>query len=146
MTNTMELSVSAPLCVVLNESNVTSVRAEDASGGFGILPGHADLLTVLEASVLHWRRAEGGWHYCALRGGVLRVMGGTRIEIACREAIPGDDLPTLEARVREHRDRLDDEARQARGDQMRLHAQAIRRLMQGADHDHAAQDLAEAFR
>ena len=69
----MRLTVTTPLCVVMDEEGVASVRAEDETGGFGILPGHADLLTVLRPSVLRWRRAEGPWQFVALHGGVLQL-------------------------------------------------------------------------
>jgi F-type H+-transporting ATPase subunit epsilon len=126
----MNLTVTTPLAVVLEETGVISVRAEDASGGFGIWPGHADFLTLLGASVMRWKKAEGGWQFCALRGGVLRVSGGSSVEIACRAAVVGDDLARLEADVRAENEARDAAARQARGERTRLHAVAIRHLMQ----------------
>ncbi|MCP1335073.1 F0F1 ATP synthase subunit epsilon [Futiania mangrovi] len=149
MRTPMELTVTTPLAIVLRDADVTSVRAEDASGGFGIWPGHRDFLTVLGASVLRWKRAgEDRWRYCALHGGVMRVTGGARLEVACREAVPGDDLAALETDVRARFEAADDAARRARGEQMRLHAVAIRRLMQrlGRPDDETVDALAEAFR
>ncbi len=78
MSGGLTLTVTTPLRVAVNAHDVAAIRAEDASGGFGILPGHADLLTVLAPSVLRWRGRDGIAHYCALRGGVLRVTGGGR--------------------------------------------------------------------
>lgn len=124
----MKLTVTTPLQVVLAEEDVVSIRAEDASGGFGIQPGHADFLTVLQASVLRWRGA-GAWRFCALRGGVLRVSGGDRVEIACREAVLGDNLAELEAEVRRAAEAQENAARKAKGEHTRLHAAAIRHLM-----------------
>jgi len=131
MSTGLHLKVTTPLALVLDEAGVMSIRAEDASGGFGIQPGHADFLTALGASVLRWRKKEGPWFYCALKGGVLRVRGGNRVEIACRMAVPGEDLPSLQALVRQKAEAADDDARRARGEQTRLHAAAIRRLMHG---------------
>lgn len=141
----MRLTVTTPLQVVLSEEAV-SIRAEDASGGFGIQPGHADFLTVLPASVLRWRGA-GDWHYCALRGGVLRVSGGDRVEIACREAVPGDDLARLEAEVRRTAEAQVNAARKAKGEHTRLHAAAIRHLMRRLEPSASRdlEDLAEDF-
>ena len=65
-----------------------------------------------------------------MRGGILRISGGSRVEIACREAVPGDDLAALEALVEEKNAERDDAARRARAEQTRLHANAIRGLMQ----------------
>ena len=39
----MRLLITDPLAVVADRTDVTSLRAEDESGGFGILTGHADL-------------------------------------------------------------------------------------------------------
>jgi F-type H+-transporting ATPase subunit epsilon len=90
-----------PTAVVAEFDDVLHVRAEDASGAFGILPRHADLLTVLATSVVSWRHANGTEGHCAVRGGVLMVSGGERIAIATREAVVGDDLVHLESEVLE---------------------------------------------
>lgn len=142
----MRLTVTTPLTQVLDEDDIASIRAEDASGGFGILPGHADLLTVLRPSVLHWRRADGVWRHVALRGGVMQVAGD-RVRIAAREAAVGDDLSVLETDVRAQADTATDTARTARAEQLRLQAGAIRVLMRrmgqepGNDHDAIAEAL-----
>jgi len=142
----LTLIVTTPLAQVLAEEGVASIRVEDASGGFGVMPRHADLLTVLGASVLRWRRDDGVWRFCALRGGVMRVIDGARVEIACREAVPGDDLDALERIVREQDAAETDDAKRARGEQVRLHARAIRGLMRRLGSHHADEDLAEDFR
>lgn len=96
---TLRLMVTTPLNVLLNEGEVLHVRAEDASGSFGILPGHADMLTALTTSVVAWRAASGQEGYVAVRGGLLRVSDGDAVEIATREAAKGDDLAALEETV-----------------------------------------------
>ncbi|MCE5972053.1 F0F1 ATP synthase subunit epsilon [Sinirhodobacter sp. WL0062] len=142
----LSLRIATPMTVAVDATQVRSVRAEDASGAFGVWPGHADFLTVLGASVLRWRgQGEKVWHYCALRGGVLRVVDGARVEVACREAVVGDDLAALQAVVSEDAARRADEARRARGEQMRLHTRAIRSLMQHLGQN-GADPLAEEFR
>lgn len=91
----MHLTVTTPQAVLLDLSDVTAVRAEDASGAFGILPGHVDFLTVLSPSVLTYRQ-DGVARYIAVRGGVLTVRGGQRVAVATRQAIPGEDLEHVE--------------------------------------------------
>lgn len=125
----LRLTVATPLQLVLQQDGVASLRAEDASGDFGILPGHADFLTVIDAGVLRWRMDSGPWRYCALRGGVMTVFDGRDVSIACREAILGDDLATLQERVSEARAAALEEQRKARTQVTRLHARAIRHLM-----------------
>ena len=129
MTGALHLTVTTPMEVLVDAPAVVSVRAEDQSGGFGILPGHTDFLTALPASVLRWRGADGGVHYCALRAGLMTVSDGARVAVACREAILGDDLARLEAQVAKLRTDEADTDRRARVEQMRLHASAVRQLM-----------------
>ena len=93
----MRLRINTPLLVVVHE-DIDSLRAEDASGSFGILPGHAPFVTSLAISIVSWRRG-GAEHFCALRGGVLRVSETSAIDIATREAVTGDHLETLDSNV-----------------------------------------------
>ncbi len=95
----MRLRIITPLSVVVDEDGVLALRAEDATGSFGILPRHADLLTSLAISVVRWENSDGTWHYCAVRRGVLSVSAGQNIAIATREAVPGDDLASLDQTV-----------------------------------------------
>lgn len=106
------------------------VRAEDSSGAFGILHGHADFLTVLAISVLAWRDRRGREHYVAVRGGMLSVRDGSSVSVATPEAVPGDDLHRLEADVLTRFQRQLDEERAARTAAQRLHLAAIRQIMQ----------------
>jgi F-type H+-transporting ATPase subunit epsilon len=124
----MRLRISAPTAIAV-DCDVVAVRAEDASGGFGILKGHADFLTVLEVSVVSWRQADGKSGYCAVRNGILTVQGGDQIAIATREAHVGDDLDQLEAVVlagyRQHREA----ERSGRTASAKLRMQAIRYMV-----------------
>ena len=105
------------------------VRAEDPSGAFGILPGHADFLTALAVSVLTWRGTEGREHHVAVRGGVLSVRGGSIVLVATPEAVAGDDLHQLESEVlTRFRQQLEAE-RAAHTEAQRLHLSAIRQIM-----------------
>lgn len=126
---TLRLSISTPTSVLVRDLEVRAVRAEDESGSFGILPGHTDFLTVLEASVVRWRTADDVLHYCAQGGGLLTVEGGASVAIACRQGTLGDDLPKLVAEVARLRAAETDAERKARVEQMRLHARAVRQLM-----------------
>jgi len=94
----MRLLVTTPMGVVVDSAGVTALRAEDASGSFGILDGHADFLTVLAFSILRWRGGDGE-HFCAVRQGVLRAKDGRNVTVATRQAVLGDDLQHLETAV-----------------------------------------------
>jgi len=126
----VKLVVTTPFEVIVESDEVAHLRAEDATGAFGILPGHADFVTVLSVSVATWRDRAGAEHYVALRGGVLDVRDGRRIAIATREAVPGDDLKRLETEVlTRFRERLESE-QAARTDSQRLYLAAIRQISQ----------------
>jgi F-type H+-transporting ATPase subunit epsilon len=131
----MRLRIVTPLSVVVAE-DTDSLRAEDASGSFGIRPGHAPFLTALTISILSWKNS-GVERFCALRGGVLTVTGGTTVAIATREAVAGNDLATLDAEVLARFQSDADEERVEHVETMRLQMNAIRqmisRLRQGAD-------------
>ncbi len=135
----MRLLITAPAVLVADSADVISVRAEDESGSFGILEGHADLLTVLTISVVAWRHAIGKTGYCAVRRGVLGVKGGHEGSIATREAQSGDGLDGLEASGL-GRFRAEVEAeRSVRTAATRLHTQAIRRIVEALHPDFRAE-------
>ena len=90
----MRLSIRTPLAVVMDETDVTYVRAEDETGAFGILEGHADFLTTLAVCVVMWRRGEQT-SQVAVRGGILRVCSGNHVSIATREAVGEQSLASV---------------------------------------------------
>jgi F-type H+-transporting ATPase subunit epsilon len=126
----MRLLISDPQAVAADFGDVVSVRAEDESGSFGILERHADLLTTLPTSVVTWRHADGRTGCCAVRHGVLSVRGGREVAIAARRAVLGDDLAQLEAAVLGRLNEEEETERRERVATLRLHTQAIRRIMQ----------------
>jgi len=129
MSGTLHLTVTTPAQILVESDDVAAVRAEDQSGSFGILPGHADLLTVLVPSVLRWRTSDGAARFCAVRGGVFAVSFGRNVAVACREGVVGDSLEDLEAKVRTVRAQQLEADRKARVEQVRLHALAVRQLL-----------------
>jgi F-type H+-transporting ATPase subunit epsilon len=108
---------------------IVSLRAEDESGGFGIHVGHVDMATLLSASVVRWTTPDGIAHFCAVDGGVLIVSNGASVSIACRDAVLGESLQGLEARVHDTRETQLDAMRRARVEQTRLHAHAVRQML-----------------
>jgi F-type H+-transporting ATPase subunit epsilon len=125
----LRLRIVTPLSVVIDEDGVLALRAEDTTGSFGILPHHADFLTSLVISVVSWESNDGTRHHCAVRRGVLSVRGGQDIAVATREAVPGDDLATLDETVLAHfRTDIENE-RTEHVENTRLQLNAIRQIM-----------------
>jgi F-type H+-transporting ATPase subunit epsilon len=129
MSGALHLTVTTPGQILVDSGDVAAVRAEDESGSFGILPGHADLLTALVPSVVRWRTADGSTHFCAVRGGVFTVSAGHNVAVACREGVLGDSLEDLESKVRAVRAQQTEADRKARVEQVRMHALAVRQLL-----------------
>jgi F-type H+-transporting ATPase subunit epsilon len=123
----MKLMIVTPLEIPVPGDDVTYVRAEDATGSFGLQPRHASMVTALAISVVSWRRADGGERHAAVRGGVLSVAGDT-VSIATREAVIDRDLDRLQREVLARFRRAADETARARVDEQRLHAAAIRNI------------------
>ena len=125
----MRLRITTPLAVVVDADAVQIVSAEDASGRFGVQPRHADFLTSLAVGVVSWKDGAGARHYCAVHGGVFTVTGGQDVAITTREAIPGDDLATLDRAIL---DRFEADAATERSDRVdstKLQLRAIREIV-----------------
>ena len=125
----MRLLITTPEAVVVDEQNVVAIRAEDESGSFGILNGHADFLTALTVSVVSWRHGDGRERFCAVRRGILSVANGSEVAIATREAFTGDDLEVLERSVLEQLRNTQEAERTARTQALQLQTTAIRQIV-----------------
>lgn len=125
----MKLLITTPTAVAVDDADVASVRAEDESGSFGILAGHADLVTALKLSVVSWKRHDGASRYCAVRHGVLSVRAGRDVAVATREAVVSDDLDHLEDTVLAGLRDKEDAERAERTASLRLEMNAIRQIV-----------------
>jgi F-type H+-transporting ATPase subunit epsilon len=124
----MRLRVATPAAVVVDAENVRYVRAEDATGAFGIQRGHTEFVTVLAISVLSYRDAAGIDRHVAVRGGVLRVRDGAAVDVATREALAGDDLDAIRRAILSgFRERAEAEAK-ARTRATQLNVALVRNL------------------
>lgn len=134
----MNLKIITPLSIIFNE-DVDSLCAEDASGSFGILSGHAPFLTSLTISIVSWRKSDTQ-QFCAIRGGVIALTGGTEIVITTREAVVGNDLATLDVDVLARFKADVDEERVEHVETARMQLHAIRcmitKLSKGAPMEH----------
>jgi F-type H+-transporting ATPase subunit epsilon len=125
----MRLVITTPTSIVADVPDATAIRAEDESGSFGILDGHADFLTVLTICILRWRQADGIERYCAHRRGVFSVSGGREVRFATREAVLGTDPDQLERAVLSRFHEAAEEEQSARAESLRLQMTAIRRII-----------------
>jgi F-type H+-transporting ATPase subunit epsilon len=123
---TLELELLVADGVVL-KSRINGLQAADASGRFGLLPGHEPFVTVLEPGLVSFRDEQDCERFAAVDGGVL-VLKDSRLSIACREAVVADRLEEVAGRAAamiEER-RLSEQT--ARADFAELQATLLRQL------------------
>lgn len=78
---------------------IVSFVGEDASGSFGILPGHARFMTVLTTGLARFRAADARWKYLALPGGVAYFCDGV-LTIGTRRYLLDDDYDRVSRALR----------------------------------------------
>ena len=71
-------------------TGVTSFVGEDATGSFGILTGHARMITSLIIGLARFRLGEGTWQYLALPGAVLYFHDNV-LTLSTRHYLMDDD-------------------------------------------------------
>jgi F-type H+-transporting ATPase subunit epsilon len=86
----LDLEILVPDGIAVH-TRVVSLRAADASGQFGVRPGHEAFLTMLAPCVLSFREEDGRERYAAADGGVL-VVEKDHVSIVTREAVLADQL------------------------------------------------------
>lgn len=79
---------------------VISFVGEDASGSFGILAGHARMMTPLLFGLSRFRSADGTWRYLALPGGLLYFVND-ELSISTRRYLLDDDYARISAALQE---------------------------------------------
>lgn len=109
--------------------DATSLVAEDETGSFGILAGHAPFLTVLEPGLVRLHRRDGDALFLAVPGGLLRVAAG-RVVLVARRCFRGRDPHELARRLAEELARAALARAERRRRLERLEAEMLRRLVE----------------
>lgn len=99
--------------------NVVSFVGEDESGSFGILPGHARMMTVLTFGLARFRVVDEGWQFLAAPGAVVYHIDD-QLHLSTRRYLRGAAYESISAALRA----------QLLAEEQALHAvkQSIRRL------------------
>lgn len=129
----MRLRVTTPVAVIEDASDIRHIRAEDETGAFGILPGHADFVTTLPTSVVSWRDAQDQEHFVVVNGGVLMVRDGGTVEIAAREAVRETELKKLDQKVLDELRLARESDEEKRTAVTRLHLATMRQIQKLLD-------------
>jgi F-type H+-transporting ATPase subunit epsilon len=79
---------------------VTHFIGEDASGSFGILPGHARTIIALTAGLARFRIGDDPWMYLALPGGILYLRQDL-LTICTRRFLIDEDYTRIASALQE---------------------------------------------
>jgi F-type H+-transporting ATPase subunit epsilon len=75
-------------------TGITSFVGEDASGSFGILAGHARMMTILSIGLARFSRGDSHWLYLALPGAVL-YFDDDMLTLSTRHYLIDDDYTRI---------------------------------------------------
>jgi F-type H+-transporting ATPase subunit epsilon len=80
--------------------NLVSFIGEDDSGGFGILPGHARMMTMLGFGLARFRVAGRDWEFLAFPG-ALAYFVNNELHLATRRYLRSSTFEAISAGLRE---------------------------------------------
>ena len=80
----------------LKVEGVTAFVGEDASGSFGILPGHGRFMTILAFGLARFRQRNNNWQYLALPGAVL-YFKENQLKLSARRFLIDTDFERINA-------------------------------------------------
>jgi F-type H+-transporting ATPase subunit epsilon len=78
----------------ITEKRIKAIRLKDGSGFFGIMKGHINLVTAIEASLCYYLDENDREVFLGVDGGIVSVKGGT-VTITSREIFESDDAEKL---------------------------------------------------
>lgn len=107
--------------------NVVSFVGEDASGSFGILPGHARLMTVLEFGLARFRVAGGDLQFLAAPGAVVYHVDD-QLHFSTRRYLRDTDYERIRAALHEQLLAEDQVLHVAKQSLRRLEEEMLKRL------------------
>jgi len=120
----MRLELITPAEVIL-DIKVRRIVAEAPDGAFGMLPRHADFVTLLVPGILTYETEDGREGYVGIDSGTL-VKCGRVVLVSVLGAVLSDRLEELAQRVAQDFKAQDEEERQARSALARLEAGMVR--------------------
>ncbi len=108
-------------------ADVASFVGEDATGSFGILPGRARFMTLLEYGLARFRMAGGPWHYVACPGAVL-YFATDELVLNTRRYLRDADYGRISALLADQLANEEAELKTVKDNLQRLERELFRRL------------------
>jgi len=112
---------------------VSSFAGEDASGAFGILAGHARMMTALVFGLARYRIGDGPWTFLALPGAVL-YFADDQLVLSTRRYLRDQDYERISAALQEQLLAEEQGLRQVKDSLHRMEEEMLKRLWQMGRH------------
>ena len=106
---------------------VTSFVGEDATGSFGILAGHARMMTSLVFGLARFRAGENDWQYLALPGAVL-YFNDNELSLSTRRYLVDDDYERISIALHEQLLAEENELRELKKSLHHMEEEVLKRL------------------
>jgi F-type H+-transporting ATPase subunit epsilon len=108
--------------------NVASFIGQDASGSFGVLPGHARMMSLLTFGLVRFRTSGGNWEYLAVPGAVIYFVEN-QLFLNTRRYVRGGDYDAVRASLRQQFLVEERELRGVKQSLQRLEEEMFKRLL-----------------
>lgn len=108
---------------------VTSFAGQDASGGFGILPGHERMMSLLTFGLARFRSGEESWQYLAVPGALVYFLDN-QLYLNTRRYVRGGDYETVHAILRKQFQAEERELHAMKQSLQRLEEEMFKRLLE----------------
>jgi F-type H+-transporting ATPase subunit epsilon len=106
---------------------VTAFVGEDASGSFGILAGHARLMSSLSVGLARFRDADGAWHYLAQPGALL-YFHDNQLTLSTRHFLLDDDYAAISAALQQQLLAEEEQLHTTKASLHRMEEEVLRRM------------------
>lgn len=110
-------------------SGVTSFVGEDASGSFGILAGHARMMTSLVIGLARFKIGNEAWQYLALPGALLYFRANV-LTLSTRRYLKDDDYLRISQALQEQLLAEEQALRNMKHSLHQMEEQVLKRLWQ----------------
>ena len=105
----------------------TAFVGEDASGSFGVLAGHARLMTSLSLGLARFRDANGAWQYLAQPGSLL-YFHDNQLILSTRHFLLDDDYTAISAAMQQQLLAEEEELHTTKASLHRMEEEVLRRM------------------
>ena len=106
---------------------VSTFVGNDASGSFGILPGHARFMSALSEGLARFRVRNQHWQYIALPGALLYFHENS-LSINCQYYLLDDDYQRISQTLQQHLSDEQDNLRNIKKSLFQMEEEVLKRL------------------